>query len=159
MSRRFFNRCINERGVTLLELLAVIVLLVLVIGALVSLTTSSYDTYSRTANATAEENDLTLILTRLSSDIRQSVGETPVTVEPSAILVHTQAQDGREIDVRYENRLDGSVRYITENGAEILLAERGHIDVSPSAEGLYQLTVRVGDTQRTSATARYDWGK
>jgi type II secretory pathway pseudopilin PulG len=153
------RRFLSERGVTLLELLAVIVLLVLVIGALVSLLTSSYDTYSRTSTASEEERAVTLILSKLKGDLQKAVGQNPVTVEGSAWLIRTQKLDGTPVTVRYENRTDGSVVYADEQGVEIVLAERGRIQISPPDQDLYHLTVEIGDTRRTAAVARYDWGK
>lgn len=156
MSRRVL---VSERGVTLLELLTVLVLLVLVVGALTALLGSSYDTYGRISTAAEEDRIATLILNKLQTDLQQATGEEPVRVELSAILIQKEDQDGQPVNVRYENRSDGRVVHVTAQGAEIVLAERGRIEVPTHDPTLYHLTVEVGNTRRTATVARYDWGK
>jgi len=157
MSRR--REFFSERGVTLLELLTVLVLLVLVVGALTALLGSSYDTYGRISAGAEEDRTATLILNKLKSDLQKTTGENPVTVEMSAILVQTENEDGKPVTVRYENRRDGQVVIFSDKGTEIVLAERGRIEVELTDPTLYRLTVEVGIARHTATVARYDWGK
>lgn len=163
----------EERGVTLLELLVVLVLVGSVFGAVTAFATSTMASYHDTATRSRYLQEATEILSQLAQDIRRSDAGTWVlqgdlthsgnhavtfaTTQPNdptqqAISV-TYQQDGTKIIYRHNDR-----------GITLTLADQGSFSLLERADSL-ELHVIVGALQDplhaelTTSVTRYDWGQ
>lgn len=165
MSRR------EERGVTLLELVLAVTLLVLVTSAAIVFIHSMYDSYSSTSHRSLNQQQAAALLNRLAQDIREAEsGEDAVQLDEqngsSQVTIRKRPDPSADpVTVRYAKQEDGSIVYLRNADApqeQLVLADSGQLTVAVH-DGAYQLNITVGEgadsiTLHTSV-ARYEWGK
>ncbi|MGB8955847.1 MAG: prepilin-type N-terminal cleavage/methylation domain-containing protein [Tumebacillaceae bacterium] len=160
----------DERGVTLLELILAVAILVMVTSAAIAFIHSVYDSYSRTSSRSLNQQQATTLLNRLAQDIRdaQPVDDAIQVDEQNGsdqVTIHKRPDPAVDpVTVSYAKQEDGSIVYLrnADNPQEqIVLADSGTLMVAVR-DGVYQLSIAVGEgadriTLHTSV-ARYEWG-
>lgn len=157
----------DQRGVTLMELIAVIALMSLVFGGVVSLLVSLYGSYGQTVSVSSNGREAAMVIEQLTQDIRKSVStpdQKAVRTDPDTggILITTEKQIDRIETVEYRNEA-GKILYVSGTN-QIELSRSGEVVVEELEEDKhYQITVSVGSgegqVELSTEVARYDWGE
>ncbi|HEU4965134.1 MAG TPA: hypothetical protein VFV52_15000 [Bacilli bacterium] len=158
--KRLARRWSEERGVTLLELLAVCVLMGLVFGSIVSFLSFNYDTYRTTNDRSLNGEEAATIIRHLSEDVRHAV-----QVDTSGAVTLVKRLEPLEQVVYAANGT--ALDYLNEQGTRIRLSEQATVEVEQDSSDPLRYTLRVtvgaDDTPEqvvlTTAVSRYDWGR
>lgn len=168
--KRFFLPIGDQRGVTLIEMLAVLVIMGLAFGAILSFLDFNYSAYSTTTERSDNQRTAATIIEKLTQDVRRSVadveaGVQAVTVAPGLITITKQLDPLQT--ATYE--LNGqTLTYTTDQNVRLELTDRAQtvtVTQDPANPRAYAIRVIVGDirpeasvTLETTVT-RYDWGR
>ncbi|MGZ4121582.1 MAG: prepilin-type N-terminal cleavage/methylation domain-containing protein [Tumebacillaceae bacterium] len=152
----------NERGVTLIELLAASAILALVITGICFWINATWDNVVATQNASSNQQQATTIISQLVQEIHTSQADTngiAVAMVGNTLTISTDAGV-----VSYEQQ-GARIVYTTVAGHPLVLTENGTFQVQFSDQKTFTVTVKVGAntdpnqvTQSTTVT-RYDWGQ
>jgi len=160
----FWPKSRDERGVTLLELLAVVTLISLVIGAVVAFSSHVYRTSFATTQESEQQREANDLLRQVSVDLRQA---TAVTALPSGRGYRISTGTGQTVEYETLPKVDGTTRVerrSTSPALTVTMADPGtltiHLPNGPLVPASYPVTVVAGSTspvQLTTTVAPYDW--
>lgn len=157
---------IDQLGVTLIEMLAVISILGFVIAAIVVLNQAVYNTYNITATQSQNQREATAILSQLTEQIHaapKDADHQAVTLDDMNHSIRITTSLSPFTQVTYQSS-EGKIIYTSANGAQMTLTEHGSVSISQIGDGdTYTITVTIGKADKNQATqtttiTRYDWG-
>jgi lipopolysaccharide export LptBFGC system permease protein LptF len=159
---RFVKWQEEERGVTLVELLAACMILALVITGICFWINQTWASTKATQTASANEQQATTIMSQLVQEIHKSQGDangTYVAISANAVTITTPSGF-----VSYSKQ-GSEIIYTNATNQQIVLTDYGNLQVQTADQKTFAITVTVGATDdpnhvtQTTKVTRYDWGK
>jgi prepilin-type N-terminal cleavage/methylation domain-containing protein len=167
------KRRVDERGVTMLEMMVVLALMGLVFGGVIAFSTSTISSFQNTTQGSMNQQEATLIMNQLTQDLRRS-DSSDLWQEAADHKYHlhtARSNDSSQaqIEVTYE-QVGREILYTTINGGKsvtVPLTQNGTYSVEPDVNNSNTFTIKVlvGDDDDpnqavlTTTVSRYNWGR